>query len=88
MGDGKVIRLVPAARLQQQAETVAELERLLEEARQGRLVGFLGACMFYPAGVSAMIVGAAKEHPTYCRGMLANLDDQLALAVSITPIRV
>lgn len=87
MRAGKVLTLVPAAKLKQQAETVAALEGLLEEAKAGRLIGLAAVMLWRPTSCTARIAGAAWEHPTYCRGMLDNLDDQLAAIIEITPVK-
>lgn len=84
---GEVFKLVPAARLKQQVETVSALEELLEEAKAGRLVGLAVVMLWLPTRCTAKIVGSAWEHPTYCRGMLDNLDDQLSAIINVSPVR-
>lgn len=83
-----VVRLVPAARAKQQAETVTALEGLLEEARAGRLIGFVAGLVHQPPAEStSVVVGAAWKYPTYCRGLVANLDDQLAAILAVKPVK-
>ena len=86
MRGGKVLYLVPAQQQKVNAETVQALEALLKDAKEGRLIGFSAVMMWRPTRTTARIVGAAWDHPTYCRGMLRNLDDQLAAVISIKPI--
>ena len=84
---GEIVRLVPAAHLEEQKETVEALEGLLVEAKAGRLVGFAVVMLWRPTRCTAKIVGAAWDHPTYCRGMVANLDDHLRTIIKVSPVK-
>jgi hypothetical protein len=80
--DNNVLHLVPPSTAQ--AEMVAALETLLRQAKDGDLIG-IAAALLYRNGHSGKIVGEAWEHPTFVRGMLCNLDDQLADVVQFQP---
>ncbi len=65
-------------------ETVARLEEMLAAARAGTLFGFVGGFL-YNTRHETMIVGAAWDHATLCRGMCDNLNNQLWVILSIHP---
>lgn len=58
--------------------TVECLEQLLEHARKGEVIGVAFACMLKRRGYIVNTAGEAHRNPTFSRGMLAALDDQLA----------
>lgn len=70
-----VLNLVPPA---VSGDTVQALEYLLQEARAGRLVGLAWVCMIRGRLYEVDAAGEAKRLPTYARGLLRRLDDELA----------
>lgn len=59
-------------------DTVECLEQLLREARKGQVIGLAYAAMLKRRGYIANSAGEAFRNPTFARGMVAALDDQLA----------
>ena len=51
---------------------------MLEDARAGRLIGLALVAMYTQREYIVDVAGEAKRNPTYTRGMLALLDDELA----------
>jgi hypothetical protein len=60
------------------SDTVKCLETLLRHAREGEIIGIAYACMLRRRGYIANSAGEARRSPTFARGMVAALDDQLA----------
>ena len=58
-------------------DTVECLEQLLAEARKGRVIGLAYAAMMKRREYIVNTAGEAHRNPTFARGMLASLDDQL-----------
>jgi hypothetical protein len=61
------------------ADTVACLERLLEEAKYGGCVGVSFVAMYADRRFIVDAVGEAARQPIFTRGMLATLDDHLGV---------
>lgn len=59
-------------------DTVEALETLLDHARRGEVIGIAYAVMLRRRGYIANSAGEAYRNPTFARGMVAALDDQLA----------
>ena len=59
-------------------DTVECLSQLLEHAKGGEVIGMAFACMLKRRGYIANSTGEAHRNPTFARGMVAALDDQLA----------
>lgn len=76
-----VLRLIVP---QASAETVAVLSELLHEAREGRIVGIAYVAMHKAYEYSFDIAGETRRVPTFTRGMLRGLDDQLSRLVRPT----
>lgn len=58
-------------------DTVEALEQLLIEARSGDIIGITFAAMHNEKTYIIDTVGAAYRNPTFARGMVAALDDEL-----------
>jgi len=54
------------------------LEKLLEDAKAGRLVGIAYAAFYAGREYTADVAGEARRNPVTSRGVLKVLDDQLA----------
>lgn len=64
-----------------QSDTVKALEDLLADARAGHLIGFAYVAWRQPQAYSTGVAGETKRSPTFTRGMLCELDDQLAALI-------
>ena len=62
-------------------DTIESLEQLLKHARSGALIGIAFAAMLKQRGYIVNTAGEAHRNPTFSRGMVAALDDQLALRI-------
>lgn len=62
-------------------DTVECLEMLLDQARRGHIIGLAYAAMLKKRTYITNTAGEAHRNPTFSRGMIATLDDQLADAV-------
>jgi hypothetical protein len=62
-------------------DTVEALELLLREARRGQVIGIAFAAMLKRRAFIVNTAGEAHRNPTFSRGMVAALDDQLAQRV-------
>lgn len=62
-------------------ETVECLTQLLEHAQSGELIGIAFSAMVKRRGYICNTAGEAHVNPTFARGMIAALDDKLALRV-------
>lgn len=62
-------------------DVVECLETLLEQARSGKLIGLAYAGVLKRRGYIVNTAGEAYHSPTFSRGMIAALDDQLAARV-------
>lgn len=58
-------------------DTVRALESMLEAARGGELIGMAYAAMFRERKYLVNATGEAYRNPTFSRGMLRDLDDEL-----------
>lgn len=58
-------------------DTTKALEQLLEQAKEGRLIGFAFVAMYRNREYIANATGETKRNPTFARGMLKALDDRL-----------
>lgn len=59
-------------------DTVECLEQLLEHARAGEVIGIAFAAMLKRRGYIVNTAGEAHRNPTWARGMVCGLDDQLS----------
>lgn len=59
-------------------DTIECLERLLQEARSGRVVGVAYAAIFKRRNFMVHACGEAHRSPVYARGVVAVLDDELS----------
>lgn len=62
-------------------DTIECLEQLLEHAKRGDLVGIAFAAMLKRRGYIVNSAGEAHRNPTFARGMIASLSDQLGQRV-------
>ena len=68
-------RLVPDALSH---DTVEAIEELLAQARSGQIIGIAFVAMYKRRHYIANSAGEAYRNPTFTRGMVGALDDQLA----------
>lgn len=59
-------------------DTVEALELLLDRARRGEVIGLAYAAMLRQRTYIVNTAGEAYRNPTFSRGMVAALDDQLS----------
>jgi hypothetical protein len=71
------LRLVPPAPPPVCAETIEALERLLEEARSGRVRGVAAVVGMTGRRYSVEVCGDWRADPTLARGAVAAIDDEL-----------
>lgn len=62
-------------------DTIECLEQLLEQARRGAIIGLAFAVMLKKRGYIVNTAGEAYRNPTFARGMINALDDQLSTRV-------
>lgn len=62
-------------------ETVRCCEQLLEAAKKGEIIGVAFCAMLKRRAYIVNTAGEAHRNPTFTRGMVAALDDQLATRV-------
>lgn len=62
-------------------DVVEALETLLDLAKQGEITGIAFACTMKKMRYITNVAGHCYRHPTYARGMVAFLSDQLAALV-------
>lgn len=62
-------------------DVVECLRALLERAEKGQVIGIAFAAMLKSRGYFCQTAGEAHRSPTYARGMILALDDQLAARV-------
>lgn len=60
------------------SETVGTLEKLLVDAKAGRVVGLAYVALHHGPDYSGDVVGRAKAHPLFTRGIAAALGDLVA----------
>ena len=58
-------------------DTVECLETLLDAAKQGEIIGVAFVAQLKQRGYIVNTAGEAHRNPTFARGMVAALDDQL-----------
>ena len=63
-------------------ETIEALEYVLSEAKAGRVVGFAAVFVHRSGRYTCDAVGQAVKAPTFTRGAVNVLDDQLASLVA------
>jgi hypothetical protein len=63
-------------------DTVEALSTLLEQAKQGALIGIAFAAMYNEGGYLVDAAGEAHRSPTFSRGMIRALDDKLILVLN------
>ena len=71
-------RLVP---LEISSDTVDALEELLQQARNGEIIGLAFVAMYRRREYIVHSTGEARRSPTFTRGMLLALDDDLARSI-------
>lgn len=59
-------------------DTIECLHQLLHQAKKGELLGLAFAGMLRRRGYIVNTAGEAHRNPTFARGMVAALDDQLS----------
>lgn len=59
-------------------DVVEALEALLEAARDGQVTGIAFACTLRGMRYMTNVAGACYKNPTFARGIVCALDDQLA----------
>jgi hypothetical protein len=59
-------------------DTVQCLKQLLQQAKKGEVIGLAYAAMLKQRAYIVNTSGEAHESPTFARGMVAALDDQLS----------
>jgi len=62
-------------------DTVEALEQLLDAARKGSIIGVAFCAMQKRRTFIHNAAGEARRNPTFTRGMLASLDDELSAMV-------
>jgi hypothetical protein len=62
-------------------DTVEALSQLLDMARRGELIGFAFAAMLKRRRYFVNVAGEAFRNPTFARGCLSALDDELGLRI-------
>lgn len=70
-------RLVPPAARPPCVETVLHLEELLRRARAGEIRGIADVVLLPGKGYSVDAIGAFRRDPTFARGAIAALDDEM-----------
>lgn len=66
-------------------ETVAALAELLEQAKGGRVLGMAFAVMYRGGTYIVNATDEARRSPTFSRGMIAELDDEMARIMHMHP---
>lgn len=66
-------------------DTIAALEKLLTDARAGELIGIAFAAAYSRRSYCTRVTDDLLENPTFARGMLCTLDDQLQRLVDGAP---
>ena len=59
-------------------DLIKMLEELLSDARDGVLIGVAAACVFTKKQFFTPVAGICLDSPTFARGVVACLDDELA----------
>lgn len=62
-------------------DTVQCLHQMLRQAKKGELIGLAYAGMLKRRGYIVNTAGEAHRNPTFSRGMIAALDDQLSARI-------
>lgn len=62
-------------------DTIECLKMLLREAKRGQVIGIAYGAMLKQRAYIVNSAGEAFDSPTFARGMIAALDDQLALRI-------
>jgi hypothetical protein len=66
--------------------TVEALERLLSAARAGQIVGLAYVALHCGPDYSGDVVGRAKAHPLFTRGIVSALGDIVAASTQKNPV--
>lgn len=61
------------------SETIYALEYLLQEAREGHVIGIAYVALQPGRRIQVNALGEAAKEATYTRGAIRDLDDQLAI---------
>lgn len=64
-------------------DTIKCLEELLAYAKEGRLIGIAFAALYKERVYIVNAAGEAYRNPTFARGLIAELDDELAKLTKI-----
>jgi hypothetical protein len=59
-------------------DTVACLEQLLDQAKKGQVIGIAFGAVLKQRAYIVNTAGEAHRNPTFARGIIAALDDQLS----------
>jgi hypothetical protein len=62
-------------------DTVECLEQLLAAARKGQVIGLAFVAMMKRRSYVVNTAGEAHRNPTFARGMVSSLDDELSIRV-------
>lgn len=81
---GDVFVLIQPSR-RQESETVKALEQLLAQARAGEIVGLAYTALRENRSYSVGLAGEARCDPTYTKGMLGVLDNELDRIICSPP---
>lgn len=63
-------------------DTVEALGTLHEQAKRGELIGIAFAAMYSEGGYAVNAAGEAHRSPTFARGMIRALDDELIIVLN------
>lgn len=66
-------------------DVVVALQELLASARRGHLIGFGFVAMYKDRSYITNTAGEADRNPTFTRGMIKALDDELAKKITKKP---
>lgn len=66
-------------------DTLEALERLVSAAKAGRIVGLAYVALHCGPDYSGDVVGRARAHPLFTRGVVRALEDAIAASVPVKP---
>ena len=75
---GRTVTPLQPVKAMPNLDTIKALESLLKLARSGEVTGMAVACSLGNMRYVTDTVGFCYEHPTFARGMVALLSDELA----------
>lgn len=76
------LKLVDEGPSPQSEDTVAVLERLLDDARKGRVIGLAYTAQLAKRGYIVDVAGDAARNPTFALGMVSMLANKLQRKVA------